>query len=37
MEREIIKILEDPKTRKLFEDIAEKAIIEYAKNTRYMV
>ena len=37
MEREIIRILEDPKTRKLFEDIAEKAIIEYAKNTRYMV
>ena len=37
MEREIIKILEDPKTRKLFEEVAEKAIIEYAKNTRYMV
>ena len=33
MEREIIRILEDPKTRKLFEDIAEKAILEYAKNT----
>ena len=35
MEREIIRILEDPKTRKLFEEVAEKAIIEYAKNTRY--
>jgi len=35
MEREIIRILEDPKIRKLFEEVAEKAIIEYAKNTRY--
>ena len=33
MEREIIRILEDPKTRKLFEEIAEKAIISYAKQT----
>ena len=35
MEREIIRILEDPKTRKLFKEVAEKAIIEYTKNTRY--
>jgi len=33
MEREIIRILEDPKTRKLFEEVAEKAILEYAKKT----
>ena len=37
MEMEIIRILEDPKTRKLFEEVVEKAILEYAKNTRYMV
>jgi len=37
MEKEIIKILEDPNTRKLFEDIAEKAILEYAHNTGYHI
>jgi len=37
MEREIIRILEDPKTRKLFEDIAEKCLLEYAKNSGYKI
>jgi len=37
MKDSFFEALEDPRTRKVFKEIAEKCIIEYAKQTGYKI
>jgi len=37
IEDEIKRFMEDPKNREMIKDIAERVIIEYAKNTGYHI
>jgi len=32
-----VEALKDPRVRKLFKEVAEKAVIEYAKSTGYKI
>ena len=32
-----VEALKDPRVRKLFKEVAEKAVIEYAKSTGYHI